>query len=196
MYEEPIEINKDTFYYYVVDPESNSLILDKPWFILLYSPKCPHCMKFKPTWSDFHFYHQDEINIGSIDCSANKQLCQLFDLDVFPTLRYFPIEETEGQKVSYLYPKNEKREFDNLEIFSLEGEYEYHEWSLLPREKDLMNRLVKLELFKDRKDWDKYRSMSWGLKLLIFIVFSPLILVLIGILGFGGEIFEQMKKLS
>ena len=181
----------------MVDPESYSLILDKPWFILFYSPKCPHCKKFKPTWTDFHFYHQDEVNVGSIDCLANKKLCHdLYGVEAFPTLRYFPVEETEGQKVSYLFPQGEGRDFDVLEIFSIDGEYEEQEWSLLPREEDLMRRLAKLDLFKDRKDWDKYRAMTWGQLLFITVIVMPLILVLIGILGFGNEILEQIKQLS
>ena len=106
------------FYDYVVNPESFTLMLDKPWYILFFSPNCPHCVHFKPTWNEFHNLHKSEINVGSVDCkNAGRPLCTLYGIRSYPTINYFPVD---GAELSTFYTFNgHDRLLSTLEEFSL-----------------------------------------------------------------------------
>ena len=93
--DKPFLLDEDNFHDYVIDADTHKLILDKPWFILFFSPKCSFCNDFKPTWEEFHAKNKGEINIGSIDCTSEKSqlLCMEYNIMGYPTLKYIPIDK-------------------------------------------------------------------------------------------------------
>ena len=78
----------------MIDADTHKLILDKPWFILYFSPKCGYCNEFKPTWEEFHAKNKDKLNIASVDCTVDKSalLCMEYSVMAYPTLKYIPVD--------------------------------------------------------------------------------------------------------
>ena len=52
--DKPMDLTETEFYDIVVEGEDNTVKGEKPWFIELYSPQCPHCVDFNPTWDAYH----------------------------------------------------------------------------------------------------------------------------------------------
>ena len=111
---------------------------------MYYSPKCGHCKRFMPHWVEFHDKHKDEINVGRVDCidKNGKPLCNKYDVQAFPTLKYFP---NDNSKKVYLF--SDSRNLEMAEKFALEDGYLKANYMNIPEEKGLMERLSKLELF-------------------------------------------------
>lgn len=63
--------------------------------IEFYSPYCPHCKHFAPTWEKF--YNQDHkaygsskhIHIHQVNCVSNGDLCSKEGIQFFPTIRFY-----------------------------------------------------------------------------------------------------------
>ena len=122
-------LDETNFYHFVLDKETDDLILDKPWFILFFSPGCPHCVHFKPDWKEFHGLHKDEINIASVDCQspAGRTVCGLFFISGYPSLKYFPVPGPETDYYTNVYSFKGSREISNLEKFALKEGYKQFE---------------------------------------------------------------------
>ena len=131
--EKPLEFDQTTFYDYVVNPTDHTLILNKPWFLIFYSPKCPHCVKFKPTWNEFHNMHKDEVNVGSVDCKngEGRPLCSLYDVNSYPSLKYISLSDDGTSKV---YTYSDTRNQVMLEKFALQDGYTQANWKEIPHE--------------------------------------------------------------
>ena len=78
----------------MIDAETHKFILDKPWFLYFFSPTCGYSRAFNPTWEEFHAKHKGEVNIASIDCTADasKLLCMEYNIMAYPTLKYIPVD--------------------------------------------------------------------------------------------------------
>ena len=120
--DKPFLLDENNFHDYVIDADTHQLILDRPWFILFFSPKCIHCTNFKPTWEEFHEKYKGEINIASIDCvdEASAVLCIEYNILAYPTLKYIPTEDKENP---VMYQYSMPRTIESLEKFSLEGQF-------------------------------------------------------------------------
>ena len=73
----PTKLDVESFILLVVN-DKGKMISKKPWFIKYYAPWCTHCQALEPIWDEFNAKHQDEINVGSVDCTTQggQELCE------------------------------------------------------------------------------------------------------------------------
>ena len=79
--DKPIDMTEAEFYELVVENDERHVVKgDKPWFIEFYSPQCPHCIEFNPTWDEYHVKHKDEVNVARVNCMNldGNNLCKTF----------------------------------------------------------------------------------------------------------------------
>jgi protein disulfide-isomerase-like protein len=72
---------------------------DTLWAVEFYAPWCPHCQRFAPTWTEVaaEMHERDpRLRIGVVNCVAQRDLCTLFGIRGYPTLKTVH----EGQPVS------------------------------------------------------------------------------------------------
>ena len=72
----PSSLDVESFSELVVSPDG-TILSKKPWFVKYYAPWCGHCQALEPVWEEFNSKHQDEINVGSVDCTSQlgQPLC-------------------------------------------------------------------------------------------------------------------------
>lgn len=78
-----IELNDGTFKKKVLESE-------EPWLVQFYAPWCTHCQKFGPTYVQIAKELKKKIKCGAVDATSNKQLAETYNIQYFPTLKYFP----------------------------------------------------------------------------------------------------------
>ena len=83
---------------------------DKGWYVKFYAPWCGHCKKLAPTWDEYS-NTQSVVNVGKVDCTVEKETCKKFEVKGYPTLIYFPAEDT-----TY-YKFNGARNIDGFNAF-------------------------------------------------------------------------------
>ena len=121
----PVELNTSNFNQ-VVDSQAKKVVSDKPWFIKFYAPWCGHCKHLAPTWTDLYESHQEELNVGHVDCTSDlgKGLCQLQEIRGYPTLLYFSPDPAHNDK---FFKYQGPRSIDALEKFALTREWKTSE---------------------------------------------------------------------
>jgi len=69
--------------------------------------------------------HKDDLNVAKVDCTTDngKPLCKEYNINGYPTLYFFPVEEENNGK---FYEYQGIRSLSNLEKFALGGEYLTH----------------------------------------------------------------------
>jgi len=76
------------------------------WFIECFSPFCPHCKHFAPTWiklvDKMKHYEPAGLKMGQVDCIAQGDLCIRLKIDYYPQMKLFEdgkfIESYSGDK--------------------------------------------------------------------------------------------------
>lgn len=68
-----------------------------PWLVKFYAPWCGHCQAMAPAWAELGREMQGELNIGEVNCEAEKRLCKDLKLKGYPTILYFQ----NGERVNY-----------------------------------------------------------------------------------------------
>lgn len=86
----------------------------KPSMKLYYAEWCGHCQNFKPEWENFenNSKFKNKINIKSVDCTDNSKVVNENQVEGFPTVRYYPVENKE-KYIEY----TGGRTFNDLEAF-------------------------------------------------------------------------------
>lgn len=69
----------------------------EPWFIKFYAPWCHHCQAMAPNWVQLAKEMQGKLNVGEVNCEANKRLCKDAHLRGYPTILFF----RGGERVEY-----------------------------------------------------------------------------------------------
>ncbi|KAF3766783.1 hypothetical protein M406DRAFT_287710 [Cryphonectria parasitica EP155] len=69
----------------------------EPWFIKFYAPWCHHCQAMAPSWVQLAKEMQGKLNVGEVNCEANKRLCKDAHLRGYPTILFF----RGGERVEY-----------------------------------------------------------------------------------------------
>lgn len=60
-----------------------------------FSPYCPHCTHFAPTWEDFYHKHHElyaeknNLHIHQVNCVSNGDLCDKEGVMAYPTIRFY-----------------------------------------------------------------------------------------------------------
>eukprot|EP00842_Homolaphlyctis_polyrhiza_P000530 jgi/Hompol1/1478/HPOL_005608-RA len=57
-----------------------------PWFVMFHAPWCEHCKRLSPTWEQLGPELRGRVNVGKIDCTANKEFVKRYNIKGFPTL--------------------------------------------------------------------------------------------------------------
>ncbi|KAK2873537.1 hypothetical protein FQN49_002277 [Arthroderma sp. PD_2] len=68
-----------------------------PWFIKFYAPWCSHCQALAPVWQQMAKDMKGKLNIGEVNCEAEKRLCKEARISSYPTMHFF----RGGEKVQY-----------------------------------------------------------------------------------------------
>ncbi|POS80667.1 thioredoxin [Diaporthe helianthi] len=68
-----------------------------PWFIKFYAPWCHHCQAMAPNWQQLGKEMKGKLNIGEVNCEAEKRLCKDARLRGYPTILFF----RGGERVEY-----------------------------------------------------------------------------------------------
>lgn len=57
-------------------------------FVKFYAPWCGHCQKLAPVWEDLaaSLEHEPSLKVVKIDCTANRLVCNEFEVKAYPTL--------------------------------------------------------------------------------------------------------------
>ncbi|KAF8509427.1 thioredoxin-like protein [Hysterangium stoloniferum] len=88
------------------------------WFIEFYSPFCPHCRHFAPTWERLvdHIASQDDpgISLARVNCVVQGDLCTAKDVNGYPSLKLYE----DGKEIGEF---QESREFDLLASYLKEN---------------------------------------------------------------------------
>jgi protein disulfide-isomerase len=85
-----VELTPETFKKLVTDTRD-------PWFIKFYAPWCHHCKDLAPNWQGMARKMQQRLNVGEVNCEAEKKLCKDLKIPGYPTVLFF----REGQRIEY-----------------------------------------------------------------------------------------------
>jgi len=75
-----------------------------PHFVMFFAPWCGHCKRLAPTWDTmaekFNKDAEQEVKIGTVDCTQQTALCSAQDVTGYPTLKFFKsgAEKEDGVK--------------------------------------------------------------------------------------------------
>ncbi|KDN48208.1 thioredoxin-like protein [Tilletiaria anomala UBC 951] len=64
------------------------------WLVEFFSPRCPHCRNFFPTWKDLaiiseHLEDSSSFYMAQVDCEAQGDLCETNDITSYPNIQLF-----------------------------------------------------------------------------------------------------------
>ncbi|KAL3782708.1 hypothetical protein HJC23_012227 [Cyclotella cryptica] len=88
------------------------------WFVKFYAPWCGHCKSLAPIWEELDQRLQQSetphgILLAKVDATKNPQLSKRFQIQSYPTLKYFANRQ--------MYPYKGSRTVDALYAFVTEG---------------------------------------------------------------------------
>lgn len=103
-----VSLNNDNF-------DAEVFASGKNAFIKFQAPWWGHCKKMKPAWDQLsrEYDTSDSVIIGDVDCTVEKELCQKWKVEGYPTVGYFT-QETGQKKLDY----SGGRDFDSIKRFT------------------------------------------------------------------------------
>jgi len=67
----------------------------KPLAVKFFAPWCGHCKRLAPTWVEFAEANPDSpFVVAEVDCTAQKELCNKYEVHGYPTIKYLVKGET------------------------------------------------------------------------------------------------------
>ncbi|KAI8150188.1 thioredoxin-like protein [Fennellomyces sp. T-0311] len=84
------------------------------WFVNHFSPFCPHCKRFAPTWQQLadEYESLENFHFAKVDCTLQSDLCNEHHVQHFPTLQLF----VDGKAPADEYPVAD-RSWEKLTAF-------------------------------------------------------------------------------
>eukprot|EP01100_Stratorugosa_tubuloviscum_P006431 TRINITY_DN2779_c1_g2_i1.p1 TRINITY_DN2779_c1_g2~~TRINITY_DN2779_c1_g2_i1.p1 ORF type:complete len:408 (-),score=170.42 TRINITY_DN2779_c1_g2_i1:65-1288(-) len=85
-------------------PNSEVIILNKKnfastvfssphvWLVEFYAPWCGHCKSLVPEYQKAATTLKGLVKVAAVDCDAERELCQFYSIQGFPTIKLFPSE--------------------------------------------------------------------------------------------------------
>lgn len=83
--------------------------LNKPGFLLHYSPYCDHCKSMVDMWSNLAIEYRNRFVISAINCDnlENYKICSALSIKKYPTIKYI-------SKSGNIYDYKGKYDMDSL----------------------------------------------------------------------------------
>ncbi|KAN0015274.1 hypothetical protein ACTFIU_007999 [Dictyostelium citrinum] len=86
-----INLTKKNFQQQVLNSQHN-------WMVEFYAPWCGHCKSLKPEYEKASNNLKGLVKIGAINCDEEKELCGQYQIQGFPTLKFFSTNPKTGKK--------------------------------------------------------------------------------------------------
>lgn len=157
----------------------------EPWFIKFYAPWCHHCQAMAANWMQLAKAMQGKLNVGEVNCEAEKRLCKDAHLRGYPTILFF----RGGERVEYdglrgigdfihyaekaIDLSDGVREVDAVSLEAMEEKEEvifiyFYDHATTSEDFQALERLplsligkAKLVKTKDPKLYDRYKITTW-----------------------------------
>ncbi|KAI9474330.1 thioredoxin-like protein [Zychaea mexicana] len=93
------------------------------WFVNHFSPFCPHCRQFAPTWQQLANEHEtlENFHFAKVDCTLQADLCSAHKVRHFPTLQLF----VDGNAPAEEYPTVD-RNYEKLTAYIVQQAEAYN----------------------------------------------------------------------
>jgi len=84
-----VRLTKDNF-------SSTVFTSDHLWLVEFYAPWCGHCKALAPEWEKAATNLKNLVKVGAVDCDVEKELCGLYEIRGFPTIKVFPAKRVDN----------------------------------------------------------------------------------------------------
>lgn len=93
------------------------------WMVEFFAPWCGHCKKLAPVWAEVATELKGKVKVGAVDCTVHKSICDKYQVQGFPTIKYFPVDKNTDPEE---YASNDRTKNGIVE-FALERAEDYPE---------------------------------------------------------------------
>ena len=95
-----------------LDKSNHEEIIKNSEYVIVkfFSPHCPHCMRFAPTYSEFSVKLQkddEKVVVAELDCTKFRDLCGMYKIRAYPTVNFY-------KKGELIEKFTQQRTVDNL----------------------------------------------------------------------------------
>ncbi|KAF9583674.1 hypothetical protein BGW38_008890 [Lunasporangiospora selenospora] len=84
---------------------------DQPWLVEYFAPWCGHCKNLAPIYKELAKALKGKVNVASVDCPANEDLCRAQRIRGYPTIKL----HQNGQEIEF----TKQRNLESLTAFAL-----------------------------------------------------------------------------
>ncbi|KAF1763432.1 hypothetical protein GCK72_011698 [Caenorhabditis remanei] len=87
----------------LTDSNFEKLVLNSKdaWMVEFYAPWCGHCQKLEPEWKKAAKEMAGRVKFGALDATAHETIARKFQIQGFPTIKFFPPGSTSSDFEDY-----------------------------------------------------------------------------------------------